>query len=83
MFYTASVGLALEHLQSEANRIIYRNLTPEAIVVDSTGYVQLLDMRYATKADPTPSDFFKLHLAESSASPIFRHLSFRQRTIEL
>lgn len=57
IFYTASVALGLEHLQGDANRIIYRNLTPEAIVLDSTGYVQLLDMRYACKADPTPSDF--------------------------
>jgi len=57
MFYTASVALALEHLQADANRIIYRNLTPEAIVLDAAGYVQLLDMRYAAKADPTPSDF--------------------------
>jgi len=57
LFYTGSVALALEHLQNDANRIIYRNLTPEAIVLDSTGYVQLLDMRYAIKADPTPQDF--------------------------
>ena len=57
MFYTASVSLALEHLQQENNRIVYRNLTPEAIVLDQFGYVQLIDMRYACKADPTPSDF--------------------------
>jgi len=57
MFYTASVGLALEHLQLDSNRIIFRNITPEAIVLDGQGYVQLLDMRYASKADPTPSDF--------------------------
>jgi len=57
MFYTASVALALEHLQGDANRIVYRNLTPEAIVLDSQGYVQLIDMRYAVKAEPTPADF--------------------------
>jgi CRP-like cAMP-binding protein/serine/threonine protein phosphatase PrpC len=57
MFYTASVALALEHLQAEGNRIVYRNLTPEAIVLDEKGYVQLIDMRYAVKADATPSDF--------------------------
>ena len=28
-----------------------------AIVLDGQGYVQLLDLRYASKADPTPSDF--------------------------
>jgi len=57
MFYTASVALALEHLQNDANRIVYRNLTSEAIVLDSQGYVQLIDMRYAVKAEPTPADF--------------------------
>lgn len=57
IFYTASVAVALEHLQLEANRIVYRNLTPEAIVLDAQGYVQLIDMRYASKADPTPNDF--------------------------
>ena len=57
MFYTASVALALEHLQAETNRIVYRNLTPEAIVVDDKGYAQLIDMRYAVKADPQPTDF--------------------------
>lgn len=44
-------------MQLEANRIVYRNLTPEAIVLDAQGYVQLIDMRYASKADPTPNDF--------------------------
>uniref|UniRef100_A0A7S2DG28 protein-serine/threonine phosphatase n=1 Tax=Haptolina brevifila TaxID=156173 RepID=A0A7S2DG28_9EUKA len=57
MFYTASVHLGLEHLQQEPNRVIYRNLTPDAIVLDSTGYVQLLDMRYAAKLEPAPTDF--------------------------
>lgn len=50
-------AMALEHLQLDAHRIVYRNLTPEAIVLDAQGYVQLLDMRYASKADPTPNDF--------------------------
>lgn len=57
MFYTASVALALEHLQLDSNKIIYRNLTPEAIVLDAQGYVQLVDLRYASKAEPAPADF--------------------------
>jgi len=59
-FYTASVALALGHLQSDPTSrtcILYRNLTPEAIVLDSNGYVQLTDMRYAAKAEPQPIDF--------------------------
>ena len=55
-FYTASVALALEHLQG-VEHVIYRNLTPEAIVLDANGYVQLVDMRYSCKAEPTPNDF--------------------------
>jgi len=57
MFYTASVHLGLEHLQLEANNIIYRNLTPDSIVLDSSGYVQLVDMRYSARAEPAPTDF--------------------------
>ena len=56
-FYTASVCLALEHLQADHSRIIYRNCAPDAIVVDDKGYAQLMDMRYAVKADSAPVDF--------------------------
>jgi len=60
MFYTASVALALMHLQRDAASpacFLYRNLTTDAIVLDANGYVQLLDMRNAVKADPAPTDF--------------------------
>jgi len=57
MFYTACVQLGLEYLQLDSNKVIYRNLTPDAIVLDSSGYVQLVDMRYAVKVEPSPTDF--------------------------
>lgn len=56
-FYTASVALALEHLQLEAHRLVYRHVTPDGIMLDGHGQVQLVDMRYAVKADPPPTDF--------------------------
>jgi len=37
--------------------IIYRNVTADSVVVDEKGYPQLTDMRYATKAEPAPTDF--------------------------
>lgn len=54
-FYTASVCCALEHLRQIG--IIYRNLTPDVLVVDDKGYLQLMDMRYAVKVDSAPVDF--------------------------
>jgi len=54
-FYVASVVLALEQLREDS--IICRNLTDDAIVIDEKGYVQLMDMRYAVKADSMPTDF--------------------------
>jgi serine/threonine protein kinase len=51
------VCLGLEHLRAEHSRIIYRNLTPDAIIVDALGYPQLMDMRYAVKVDSAPADF--------------------------
>lgn len=54
-FYTASVALGLEQLREDG--IIYRNLASDAIVVDQEGYVQLMDMSLAVKADSLPTDF--------------------------
>jgi len=56
-FYTASVALALEHLHLEAHRVIFRHVAPDGIMLDADGYVQLMDMRYAVKADSAPNDF--------------------------
>lgn len=48
-FYVACVALGLEHLHSEC--ICYRNLSPEMLLIDSHGYIQLMDMRFAVKID--------------------------------
>ena len=56
-FYTASVALAIEHLQRDEHRVIYRNITPDGLVLDADGYIQLMEMRYACKVDPPPRDF--------------------------
>jgi len=54
-FYSASVCLALEQLYTDG--IMYRNLMADAIAIDEQGYVQLMDMRYAVRADSSPADF--------------------------
>jgi len=54
-FYAGSVALALEHLHN--HDIIYRNVTVDAMVLDDKGYPQLIDMRYAVRAEPSPTDF--------------------------
>lgn len=40
-FYAAQMVLALEHIHSK--NIIYRDLKPENVVFDSTGYIRLTD----------------------------------------
>ena len=61
LFYTASIVLALEHLQQEhllyAGGIVYRNFATENLFLDEHGYVQLTDFRFATKAEPPPCDY--------------------------
>ena len=54
-FYSASVTLALEHLSDL--KLVYRNLTPDSIIIDEKGYVQLMDMRFAVRVEPPPTDF--------------------------
>jgi CRP-like cAMP-binding protein len=60
MFYTACLVEALEHLHNEAQStggVIYRNLCPSGISINESGYPQLLDMRFATIAEPPPRDY--------------------------
>ena len=61
LFYGGCAALAVHHLHSEhmmySGGILYRNLTPEGMVLDEYGYLQLADFRYATKATPTPRDY--------------------------
>jgi CRP-like cAMP-binding protein/serine/threonine protein phosphatase PrpC len=60
MFYAACLVMAIEHLQSEVptgGGVCIRNLTPQAITIDENGYPQLIDLRYATTAQPQPRDY--------------------------
>lgn len=44
-FYAAEVLIALEMLHN--NRVIYRDLKPENVVVDKYGHVKLIDFGFA------------------------------------
>ena len=46
-FYTAEVLCALEHLHS--NLIVYRDLKPEHVMIDSSGHCQLVDFGFAKR----------------------------------
>ena len=54
-FYTACAALMLEHLHNEIpafGGVVCRDMSPDAFVVSDSGYLQLLDMRFACAADP-------------------------------
>jgi len=44
-FYTASVVLAFEHMHSQ--KIVYRDLKPENVMLDHEGYVKITDFGFA------------------------------------
>ena len=46
-FYTAEVLCALEHLHR--NLIVYRDLKPEHVMIDSQGHCQLVDFGFAKR----------------------------------
>jgi serine/threonine protein kinase len=48
-FYGASLSCAIAYLHQEG--IMYRNLAPDNLVLDSAGYVQLMDFRNAAKIE--------------------------------
>ena len=50
LFYAANVVSALNalHLQN----IVYRDLKPENLMIDSRGYLKLIDMGFAKKMEP-------------------------------
>lgn len=52
-FFTAEIVLALEALHKE--NVVYRDLQPENIVLDTSGHIRLTDFSFA-KALPTSSD---------------------------
>lgn len=61
LFYTACAAMGIHHLHvahaSYAGGILYRNFSPDSLVLDQYGYLQLVDYRNATKADPPPKDY--------------------------
>lgn len=49
LFYAANVFLGLEHLHKVD--VVYRNVTPEAIMLGADGYAMLMDMHFAHELD--------------------------------
>lgn len=48
-FYAGCVALGLQYLHAEG--LAYRNLTPDALMLDGRGYLQLMDLCHAARVD--------------------------------
>ena len=48
-FYTAQILLAMEHMHN--NGIIYRDLKPENVLIDSEGHVKIIDFGLSSYKD--------------------------------
>jgi serine/threonine protein kinase len=47
MFYAANIAVALSHIHS--HEVVYRDLKPENVLVDSTGYLKICDFGFAVR----------------------------------
>ena len=58
-FYAANIILALSHLH--ANKILYRDLKPENVLVGSDGYLKLTDFGLSTENIDKPTGYFEVN----------------------
>ena len=54
VFYTASLILALDHIHRSG--VVFRDLKPENIMLDSNGYIRVIDFGFAKKVPYTKID---------------------------
>lgn len=81
-FYASEILLAIEYLH--AKDMIYRDLKPENLLLDSNGHIKITDFGFAKKVDDRqvlflhtyladgvpPSGYLNLHNANLSPSPV-------------
>lgn len=55
-FYSANILLAFRHLHQ--NKILYRDLKPENVLVDSEGYLKITDFGLSKENIDKPTGYF-------------------------